>query len=130
MDIKSRIPKSKITFFWSEVTDTNVGLWDYEEFKERMAADDLPLVAKRMMESGLSHVDGFPSTVQCYELVLKCAKHYDQDTKRIIGPQGRIVANLNPISITQTFDMLDRSHVVAFNIKVAHEFYDEKTMKS
>lgn len=95
-----------------------------------MAANDLPLVAKRMMELGLSHVSGFPSMVYCYDLFLECARHYNQDTQRIIGPQGRIVANLNPVSITQTFDMLDRSHVVAFSMEAAQEFYDEQTIKS
>lgn len=130
LDIKSKVPKSKITSVWLEVTNMNVGLWDYEEFKERMVVEDLPLVAKRMKESGLSHVAGFPSTVQCYKLVLEYARHYDQDTQKIIGPQGRVVSNLNPVSIAQTFDMSDQSYVVGFTIEVAQEFYDDQTVKS
>lgn len=90
-----------------------------------MVAKDPPLVTRRMMESGLSHVAGFPSAMQCYELVLECANHYDQDTHRIIGPQGRVVSNLNPVSIAQAFDMLDRSHVVGFTIEAAQEFYND-----
>lgn len=108
MDFKSKTPESKITSIQLEVTDTNVRLWDYEEFKERMAAKDLPLMARRMKESGLSHIAGFPSIVQCYDIVLECARHYNQSTQRIIGPQGRVVENLNPVSIVQNFDMPDR----------------------
>lgn len=63
MDIKRKIPESKITFASSDVTNTNVGLWDYEEFKDRMVVQDLPLVSKRMLESGSAHVACFPSTV-------------------------------------------------------------------
>lgn len=80
MEIKNKISESKITSIWSEVTDTNVGLWDYEEFKARIAVQNLPLLAKRTLELGLAHVVGFPSTMQCYKLVLKCARHYDRGT--------------------------------------------------
>lgn len=130
LDIKSKVPESKITYVWLEVTDTNVGLWNYEEFKGRTSAEDPPLVTRRMKESSLSHVAGFPSMVQCYELVLECARHYDQDTQRIIGPQGRIIANLNPVSIAQTFNMPNRSHVEGFTIEAAQKYYDDQTVKS
>lgn len=63
MDIKRRIPESKLTFVWSKVVDTNVGHWDYEKFKIRMASHDLPLLVKRTLESKLAHVAGFPSIV-------------------------------------------------------------------
>lgn len=115
---------------WSKVLDTNVSHWDYEDFKERMVAQNLPLLAKRMLESGLAHVVGFPSIVQCYELVLECARHYDSGTQRIVNPQGIVLANLNPISITQTFDMLDRSHVVEANMETAKRYHEEETVKS
>lgn len=40
VDIKSKIPERKITSIWSKVTDTNVGSWDYEVFKQRRQIDD------------------------------------------------------------------------------------------
>lgn len=33
LDTKSQLPERKISFVWSEVSNTNVGAWRYEEFK-------------------------------------------------------------------------------------------------
>lgn len=82
------------------------------------------------MESGLAHVASFPPTVQCYELVLECAKHYDKGTQRVIGPQGKIMANFSPPSMAQTFDIPDRSHVVAFDLDMAKNYYEDDTKKA
>lgn len=78
LDTKTKIPESRFLSIWSEVTETNVGKWDYEEFKARMEATDPSILVRRMLDSGLAHVVGFPSIVQCYELFLECARNYDQ----------------------------------------------------
>lgn len=62
--------------------------------------------------------------------MLECAIHYDIGTQRIVCPQGRIVANINLVSIAHTFDMPNRSHVVAFDMDMAKKFYEEDTIKA
>jgi hypothetical protein len=62
--------------------------------------------------------------VQCYDLFLECGQHYDPSTQRITGPQGRVLANYSSILVAQTFYMLEKPHVVRFEIDVAKKFYD------
>lgn len=74
------MPESKVSSVWSEVSDTNVGAWRYEEFKQRTAKKNLSVLRNGMIKSRLVHVAGFPPTIQCYELILECARQYDFDT--------------------------------------------------
>lgn len=73
-DMKSQLPESKLSSVWADVSDTNVGAWRYEEIKQRTAEKDLSALRQGMINSGLVHVAGFPPAVQCYELILECAR--------------------------------------------------------
>lgn len=128
--MKNQLPNSKLASVWSEVSDTNVGAWRYEEFKERIAQRDLSVLTKGMVKSGLDHVAGFPPAVQCYELILECARHYNPDMQRIVSLDGRVLENLNPVSIAQEFDMPDLPCVCALDMELARTYYEDEPTKS
>lgn len=130
LDVKCQLPDSKIASIWSEVLDTNVGAWRYEEFKERAAQQDLSILTKGMVKSGLAHVAGFPLAVQCYKLILECAQHYDFDTQRIVNTDGRVLENFNPISIAQAFDMPDLPCVCALDMDLDRTYYEDEPTKA
>lgn len=80
LDMKRKVPKRNLVSIWSEITNTNVGKWDYEEFKARMSVENPSLLTSRLVNSKFAHVDCFRPIVQCYELVLECRRHYDLGT--------------------------------------------------
>lgn len=130
LDTKCQLPESKISLVWSEASDTNVGAWRYGEFKERTAQKDLSVLRKGMMKSRLVHVAGFPPAIQCYKLILECARQYDFDTQRVVSTEGRVLANFNPISIAQAFDMLDFPSVCTLNMDLARTYYENDPTKA
>lgn len=128
--MKSQLPESKISFVWSEVSDTNVGAWRYEEFKQRTTEKNLSVLRNGMMKSRLVHVAGFPPAIQCYELILDCAQQYDFDTQRVISTEGRVLANFSPVSIAQAFHMPDPPSVCALNRDLARTYYENEPIKA
>lgn len=110
--------------------DINVSRWDYVEFKARMAQPNPHLLAKRLIELGLAGVVSFPPTIQHYEFLLECASHYDRGTQRVIGPQGRVLANFSLVSMAQNFYMPKRSHVVPLDLEVTKTYFEDDSSKT
>jgi hypothetical protein len=94
-----------------------------------MTAYNPPLLERMLVGSRLAHVVRFTPTIQCYELVLKCARHYDLGTPWIIGSQGRVLASFTPHSVAQNFDIPDRPHVVGLDLSIAKGYYDDDPSK-
>lgn len=83
-----------------------------------------------MMKSGLVHVAGFPPAIQCYELILECARQYVFDKKRVVSTEGRVLENFSPVSIAQAFDMPDLPSVCALSIDTTKTYYENEPVKA
>jgi hypothetical protein len=94
--------ESKIVSKWKNITDTNLGHVDFQEFKRRMYGQKKPLpthIACRMMRNRIVQAVGFPSTVECAELMVECARQYDAQERQIVEPDGRVLAHLGELAI-------------------------------
>lgn len=95
---KDAPPESRMTSKWKNVSNTNLGHINLREFKKRMfGLDNLvpTTTAQKMMKSGIVHAAGFLPTMQCTELVVECARHYNPTSKDIVAPDGRVLANIS-----------------------------------
>lgn len=57
-----------------------MGHVDFQEFKRRIYGQNGTLstnIARRMMRNEIVQVAGFPPAVECAELIVECARHYD-----------------------------------------------------
>lgn len=77
-------PESKIISKLKNITDTNFGHVDFQEFKRRMYGQDGPLpipIARQIMRNGIFQATGFPPTLECAELMIECTKHYNAEER-------------------------------------------------
>lgn len=75
-------PWVKDHFKVREVGDTNSGTFKLEEFKKRIFGHDghpLLTIAKKIARSGIVVAASFPPAIQCPELIIECAKHYNSE---------------------------------------------------
>lgn len=56
-----------------------------------------------MMRNGVVQAAGFPPAKECAELIVDCAIHYNAQSREIIAPDGRVLANLSELAIQETF---------------------------
>lgn len=58
-----------------------------------------------IMRSGIYQATGFPQSIQCSELVLKCARCYDPCSRMIKTPKGVTIAFLAQYAIVEVFEI-------------------------
>lgn len=81
-------------------------------------------VSKRMIESGIVHATSFLQSIQCNELIVESAKHYDANTRTIVAPDGRVLAYLSETTIGEAFPISDHKAMV-YKSKGAQVIYDD-----
>lgn len=116
---KGTRPKSKITLKWRKVGDTKLGHVDFKDFKRRMYGHDVYLpttIAQRMMRNRIVQEIGFPLAVECSELIVECAIHYNARKRQIIAPDGRVLVYLEELSIQEEFK-IPNYHTTTFKTK-------------
>lgn len=106
--------ETKINSKWKNVVDTDLGHVDFDEFKKRMYGQNgLPTpIAKRIVRNGIFQAAGFPPAMDCAELMVECAIHYDAQKRQIVAPDGRILAHLSEVVIQETFGIPEHSRTV------------------
>jgi hypothetical protein len=99
-------PESKIVSKLKNITDTNLGHVDFQKFKGRMYRQDGPLpthIAHRMMRNEIVQAARFPPTMECAELMVECARHYDAQERQIVALDERVLAHLGEVAIQEAF---------------------------
>lgn len=101
-----------------------------EEFKKRMYGHDghIPTpIARKMMQNGIVQAVGFPQAKECVELIVECALHYKAQSREIIAPDGRVLANLSKLSIQETFGIPKHSKTTYKTKDQAQRVYDSQS---
>lgn len=108
-EMKGFLPESKVISKWKEISDTNLETFQLGAFRNRIfgtvGCASSPTAVK-FVKSGIVSADGFPPTVQCLELILECAKHYNPERRAILTSNGKLLANLTTGAIGETFGIL------------------------
>lgn len=72
----------KIDSDWTDISDTNLGPFNYEElFEEIFIEEQVTPRIERIVQSGLANVALFPLFVQCLELILAAVGAYNPATR-------------------------------------------------
>ena len=77
-----------------------------------MRREDKSPLAQWALESGLAYAIGHPLPVQYVELVLKCIKAYDWNSRDIKTLGGSFMARLDLVSISITFKLPIREEFI------------------
>lgn len=123
-DYKNVIVESKITSYWSNVGDPNLGQIDMKKFQSSLYTTKPTGYSKMMMDSGIVKVVGFPLAVQCYELIVECARHYDPNRRVIVTLDGREIAYLSEEAIGEAFHIPQFKNMIYKNSEGAKIVYD------
>ncbi|KAH9296790.1 hypothetical protein KI387_028472, partial [Taxus chinensis] len=75
------IPPSSIKSAYDNITDTNLGHINVQQFCDRVKAEGKTIFSDRLYHSGLPQAAAFPVSVQCLKLVIACAEHYDPERR-------------------------------------------------
>lgn len=106
VEMKGFLPSSQMNSRWKEISDTNLGTFNLTAFKIRMfrtTGHSLSPTTVQFVKSGIVAVASFPPPIQCPDLILECAKHYNLERKTISTLDGRLLATLTPESIGEAF---------------------------
>lgn len=72
---------SKVDSDWVDITDKNLGSFNYEELYEETFTKDVSRRKERIVQSSLAHVSLFPLSIQCPKLILTKARAYNPATR-------------------------------------------------
>lgn len=95
--------KTKVTSTWKEVTDTNIGHIDINEFKQRVWINPKIENAWIIRGSGIFKVAGFPPTPVSPKLLMACREAYQEETRTIVDRDKNILADMSAKAITNIF---------------------------
>lgn len=90
------IVASKVDSDWADITDTNLGPFNYGELYEETFNKDVSGRTKRIFQPGLAHVALFPFSIQCSELILAATGAYNPATRQCVDLQGNVIIDLTP----------------------------------
>lgn len=62
--------------------------------------------------------------VQCYELIVECAKHYDSHTRTIVAKDGRVLTFLEA-TISEAFHLPEPRDMIYKSVEGAKSFYED-----
>lgn len=122
--------KLNIKSKWKNITDIDLRHVDLEEFKKRMYGHGghIPTpIARMMMQNGIVQATGFLLAKDCVELIVECALHYNAQSREIIAPDGRALANLSELSIQETFGIPSHSKTTYKTKEQAKRVYDSQS---
>lgn len=102
-EFKGVYPETKITSDWSMIGDTNLGHVDIDEFRERIFKINPTSYARKIVQSGIAQVVGFPTSIQFPNLIMECREHQNKDSRKIIVANRRALEIFAIASITKTF---------------------------
>lgn len=80
IEFKDTLFETQLTSKWRKIGDTKFGHTDMEDFRDRVFGKgkySTSKMAKKLTRNGIAHIACFPPVVQCSELILECARHYD-----------------------------------------------------
>lgn len=63
---------SKVTTDWKEITDTNIGQVDMDEFTQRVRVNPTTKNVRLIRQSGIAKAASFPPSLVAPELVMAC----------------------------------------------------------
>lgn len=118
---------SQINSRWKEINDTNLGTFNLAAFKIRMfgtAGHNPSQTAVKFVKSGIVAATDFHPAIQCLDLILECAKHYNPERKTISISDGRLLVTLTPESIGEAFGIPSHHSMTYKTISRAQEVYD------
>lgn len=78
-----------------------------------------------MMDSGIIKAASFPPAIQCYELMIECAKHYDSHTRTIVAKDGRVLAYFSETTINEAFHLPEPRDMIYISIEGAKAVYED-----
>lgn len=106
-----------------DIGDTKLGNVNLPNFWKSMENKDKTLTAQRLLDSGLAHAAGYPTSVQCPELVLERMKAFNPETKEIRTAKGNVVVKLDPISIAIVFRLPFRDQFIEVDKEYAYSYF-------
>lgn len=80
---------------------------------------------KHINKSSIVKAAGFPLAVQCNELIVECAKHYDPNRRMIVGPDRRELAYLSKYAINEAFQIPQLNHMITKSKDAAKVVYED-----
>lgn len=107
-EFKDTLFDTELTSKWRKISETNFEHTDKEDFRDRAFGRgkcNTSKMAKKLTRNGIAHIASFPPAVQCSELVLECARHYDPERKIVVAPDGSKISYLMEISIAEVFNV-------------------------
>lgn len=116
------MPESKITSFWSNVGDTNLGKIDMKKLQGPLYTSKPSEFSKKLIES---KIVGFLPAIQCNELIVECVRHYDVSTRTVVAPDGRVLAYVSETAISEAFDTQDHKGMVYKSKEAAQAIYED-----
>lgn len=120
---------SKVTTDWREISDTNLGHIDIDEFKQRVWIKPTIENARKIRSSGLAKVFSFLPTLVAPELVMACKEVYQEDTKRIVDRDWNVLANLSTKLIGKTFHIPTFREMEEASKEYEKKMWDEDSLK-
>lgn len=124
-DAKGIIPESKITSQWANVADTNLGKFVMKKFQGPLYTNTPTRISKKMIKSGVIQAAGFPLAIQCNELIVECARHYDTNTKQIKTSDGKVLAFLSETAIHEAFNIPEPKDIIYKSKEAALVMYED-----
>lgn len=124
-DQKNDDLETKITSWWSNIGDTNLGNFNVKKFHEAPYIGRPSPIAKRITESGIIKATDFPPAVRCHELIFECAKHYDSHSRTIVAEDGTVLAYLLEKAISEAFHLLEQRDMIYRSLEGAKSIYED-----
>lgn len=79
--LKDMISETSFTSRSKKIGDTNLGPFNMEGIRDRMYRRNASKLARRMVRNEIVQASAFLPAMQCPELMIECAKHYDPQTR-------------------------------------------------
>lgn len=124
-DQKTEEVETKIVSKWSNIGDTNLGNFSTKKFREVPYIGKPSPVARRIIESGIIKAAGFPPAVQCHELMIECARHYDPQSRAIVSNEGNTLAYLSEEAISEAFHLPEHRDMIYKSIEGARSMCED-----
>lgn len=94
---------SKIHWQWDKLTDIDLGNINIDECRQQVLVNLKTKEAWKLKKRGIAKEIGFPPALISLELIFRCRECYHKPSRRIVTMDGRVLADLTPMSIRRTF---------------------------
>lgn len=124
-DQKNEELETKIVSKWSNIGDTNLGNFSVKKFREVPYIGKPSPVARRIVGSGIIKAAGFPPAIQCHELMIECARHYDPQSRSIVSKEGNTLAYLSDEAISEALHLPEHIDMIYKSLEGARSMYED-----